>query len=115
MVKNGRVLLCLFVVIGVLTSFSFAIVPDRIQGDLVAGPKVPIRGNVHSLAKPENDLGRADSNRIIERISLNFRPSAAQQADLDQFLAELADRTSPNYHKYLTTTQFANRFGMSSN
>jgi subtilase family serine protease len=70
---------------------------------------------VHSLARPENDLGRADGNRLIERISLNFRPSPAQQQDLDQFLAELADRSSPNYHKYLTPAQFAQRFGMSDN
>jgi subtilase family serine protease len=115
MFRNGRVLLCLLVVAVIFTRVSFAIVPDRIAGDLNVGPKVPIRGNVHGFAKPENDLGRADSTRFIERISVNFRPSPAQQADLDRFLAELADRTSPNYHKYLTTTQFANRFGMSKN
>ena len=114
MFKRMRVLLCLLVVVFV-ANLSFAAGPDRIIGDLSSGPKVQMSGNVHGLAEPENDLGRADGSRTIERISLNFRLSAAQQADLDQFLAELADRTSPNYHKYLTPAQFANRFGMSNN
>lgn len=114
MSKSLRVLLCLFAV-GVVGNSSFAVVPDRIVGDLNAGPKVPMTGNVHGLAKPENDLGRANGSRMIERISLNFRLSAVQQADLDQFLAELADRNSPSYHKYLTLTQYANRFGLSKN
>ena len=114
MVKCRRVLLC-FLAVAIFGKSGFAIGPDRIVGDLSAGPKVKVSGNVHSLAKPENDLGRADGSRLIERVSLNLRLSSAQQADLDQFLAELADRTSPNYHKYLTPAQFANRFGMSRN
>lgn len=100
----------------ILSSLSYAVTPqDRINGDLSSQPRVQMRGNVAGLAKRDNDLGRVNSNRIIEGVSLNFRLSPAQQADLDQFLVELADRTSPNYHKYLTPAQFAQRFGMSSN
>src|SRR5262249_27716253 len=99
-----------------LSSFSYAVMPqDRIVGDLTNGPKVQLSGNAHSLAKRDNDIGKVNSNRLIEGISLHFRLSPAQQVDLDQFLAELADRSSPNYHKYLTPAQFAKRFGMSSN
>jgi subtilase family serine protease len=76
---------------------------------------VPLKGNVHSLAKPEFDLGRADSSRLIQGIALSFRPSPAQQQDLDNFLKELGDRSSPNYHKYLTPKQFGARFGLSQN
>ncbi|HKV76627.1 MAG TPA: S53 family serine peptidase [Candidatus Sulfotelmatobacter sp.] len=115
MVKSGRGVVRLFCTAVVLSMISVAGAQDRIIGDLANGPRVQLGSNVHSLARPENDLGRADGNRIIERISLNFRLSAAQQQDLDHFLAELADRTSPNYHKYLTPAQFAKRFGMSDN
>lgn len=115
MSSGARVcVLCAAVILS--TSLSYAATPqDRITGDLVNGPKVSLTGNVHSLARRENDLGRVDSNRVIEGVSLNFRLSTAQQADLDQFLKELADPSSPNYHKYLTPSQFAQRFGMSSN
>jgi len=46
-------------------------------------------------------------------VSLVFKPSAAQQAALDKLLKEQQQRSSPNYHKWLTPAQFADRFGMS--
>ena len=97
------------------SSFSYAVVPQRIAGDLATGPKVPLRGNVHGLARPEFDLGRADGSRLIEGITLSLRPSPAQQQDLNQFLAQLGDPHSKNFHKYLTPAQFGARFGMSQN
>jgi subtilase family serine protease len=51
----------------------------------------------------------------MQGVTLVFRPSAAQQQDLDKSLAELGDRSSANYHKYLTPKQFGQRYGMSSN
>ena len=44
-----------------------------------------------------------------------LKRSAAQQADLDQLLAEQQDRSSPNYHAWLTPEQFGDRFGASPN
>ena len=100
--SNSRVLVCLLFGALVLSGISYAVQPDRINGDLVTGPKVALKGNVHGLARPEFDLGRADSSRPMHGVSLAFRPSSAQQKDLDRFLAELGDPKSPNYHKYLS-------------
>jgi len=113
--SKSRVLVCLLLAAVVFSGISFAVTPDRVSGDLASGPKLPLRGNVHGLARPEFDLGRADGNRPMHRVSIAFHPSAAQQQDLDRFIAELGDRNSPNYHKYLTPAQFADRFGMSRN
>ena len=116
MVKS-RALVCLLVIAGIFSSLSFAAsaAADRVTGDLSSGAKIQIRGNVHGLARPEFDLGRADSSRMLHVVSLSFQPSAAQQNDLNLFLEQLGDRTSPNYHKYLTPAQFADRFGMTQN
>lgn len=111
--SNGKGLisvLCALLVSGT----CWAVTPDRIPADLT-GPKVPLKGNVHGLARAESDLGRADSNRPVQGISLAFRPSPAQQNDLDTFISQLADPKSPNYHKYLTPAQFGERFGLSLN
>jgi len=109
-------LVCLLCMSFVVTTLGYgATIQDRISGDLNSGLKVQIRGNVHGLARTENDLGRADGSRPMEHILLGFHPSAAQQKDLDEFLAQLGDRSSKNYHKYLTPKQFAARFGMSQN
>ncbi|MGZ4733311.1 MAG: S53 family peptidase [Terriglobales bacterium] len=115
MAKSGRGVVCLLCTAVVFSTISYAAAQDRINGPLSAGPKVAVRGNVHGFAKPENDLGRADGNRLMQGVTLAFHPSEAQQKDLDQFIAELGDRSSPNYHKYLTPKQFGQRFGMTWN
>ncbi len=115
MSKSMRVLLCLVSAATVTTSICFAAGPDRIIGQLAGEPKVALRGNVHGMARPENDLGRADASRMMQGITLAFHPSAAQQKDLEQFLAQLGNPSSPNYRRYLTPKQFGQRFGMSSN
>jgi len=97
------------------SAFAYAVTPDRVIGDLAAGPKVQLKGNVHGLARPEFDLGRADGSLPIESITLSLKPSRAQQQDLKNFLAELGDPHSKNFHKYLTPEQFGERFGMSQN
>jgi subtilase family serine protease len=114
MVMSSRAHVCLLC-IGVLSTFSYGVTPDRIQGPLTGGPKIVLKGNVHGLVKPENDLGRADGSRPMQGVTLAFHPSAAQQKDLDNSLVELGDPSSPNYHKYLTPKQFGERYGMSWN
>jgi hypothetical protein len=115
MVKSGRGVVCLLCTAVVFSTIGAAAGQDRIVGPLNVGPKAALRGNVHGFAKPENDLGRANGNRLMQGVTLAFHPSETQQKDLDQFLAELGDRSSPNYHKYLTPKQFGQRFGMSWN
>ena len=51
----------------------------------------------------------------MERITIMFKPSGAQQAALEQFLGEQQDPGSPNYHKWLTPEEFGDRFGLSPN
>jgi len=46
-------------------------------------------------------------------VTLVLKPSAAQQADLDQLLAQRQDPSSPSYHRWLTPEQYADRFGVS--
>ena len=113
--SKSRVLVCLLLALMIISGVGYATVADRIAGDLANGPKVAVRGNVHGLARPEFDLGRADGSRPLQGVSLAFRPSPAQQKDLDHFLAELANPKSPNFHKYLTPAQFGERFGLSLN
>lgn len=72
-----------------------------------------IRGNVHPLAKPDYDQGPADPDRTFPNVSIIFRPSAAQQAALNELLTSQQDPASQNYHAWLTPEEFADRFGLS--
>lgn len=86
--------------------------PDRISGPIDTSQKVVLKGNVHGLAQHSFDIGHTDSSLVLHGVTLTFKPSAAQQADLNNLLAQQQDRSSPNYHKWLTPSQFADRFGM---
>jgi subtilase family serine protease len=67
----------------------------------------------HPLARAEFDQGRVEGSMRINRASLVFKLSSAQQADLDKLLAEQQDPHSANYRKWLTPEQYSARFGMS--
>lgn len=95
------------------SSLCFAAQPDRITGPIDSSQMVALKGNVHGLAQPRFDLGRADGSQMMSGVTLVFHPSAAQQNDLKTLLAQQQDRSSPNYHKWLAPAQFADRFGMS--
>lgn len=113
--SKKRVVACACFIAVLHCALAYAQKPDRVIGNLAAGPKVQLKGNVHGLARPEFDLGRADGSLPIESITLWLKPSATQQQDLTNFLAQLGDPHSKNFHKYLTPQQFGERFGLSQN
>jgi subtilase family serine protease len=71
-----------------------------------------LNGNVHPLARPQYDQGRVGSSMPM-RVTLVFKMSAEQQADLDALLARQQDRGSPDYQRWLTPEQYGSRFGLS--
>ena len=73
-----------------------------------------LQGTVHPRARMELDRGAAPGDMPLQRMTVVFSRTAAQQADLDQLLAAQQDRSSPNYHKWLTPEQFGDRFGLAT-
>jgi len=61
---------------------------------------------------PQYDQGKVDPSFKLERITLMFQPTAAQQADLDGLLAAQQNPTSSTFHQWLTPEQYADRFGI---
>ncbi len=74
-----------------------------------------IQGNVHPLARPEFDRGKIADSTLLPRITIYFKPSSSQQAALSQLLSEQQDRSSANYHRWITPQEFGARFGLSQN
>jgi subtilase family serine protease len=97
------------------TSLCFAAQPDRITGPIDSSQMVPLSGHVHPLAKPQFDQGPVEDSLQFGYVTLVMAPSPSQQLALDQLLAQQQDRSSPNYHKWLTPEQYADRFGLSKN
>lgn len=84
---------------------------DRIVERVDLGRTAAVRGNRHSQAIPQNDRGLADPSTPLRYVTLMLQPAAG----LDAFLAEQQTPSSPNYHRWLTPEQFADRFGLSAN
>jgi subtilase family serine protease len=91
-------------------------VPEsRIRAAISDSDVRQIQGNVHPLARPEFDRGKIADSTLLPRITIYFKPSSSQQAALSQLLSGQQDRSSPNYHRWITPQEFGARFGLSQN
>lgn len=95
-------------------STVFAAPRNRIQGTIDSRLRQSIRGGVHSLARAQFDQGAVDPGMNLDHVQLVFLPSLEQQTDLDQFLRDQQNPSSPGYHQWLTPEQYAERFGLSA-
>ena len=94
-------------------SVAMAAQPSRIPGSIDGSQTVVLTGSVHDQARPEYDQGPADPSLPLPYVVMLTKPSPAQQAELEKLLAEQQDSASPNYHKWLTPENYADRFGVS--
>jgi hypothetical protein len=72
-----------------------------------------LKGNTYPLARAEFDRGVAPLSLPMERMLLVLKRSPEQEAALGMLLDEQQDKSSPNFHKWLTPEQFGQQFGPS--
>src|SRR5437868_6768881 len=87
--------------------------PNRVKARVDPGRMVALKGSTHPRALPENDEGPADPATRMSLMTVTLKQTPEQQRDLEQLLEEQRDPESPNYHKWLTPEEFADRFGSS--
>jgi hypothetical protein len=86
-------------------------VPARVTQTVDPGNLVTLRGNVHPMARPEFDRGPVADSEPANRMSLLLQRSQDQEIALRQLLEQQQDKSSSNYHKWLTPAQFGTQFG----
>ncbi|MGA2211919.1 MAG: protease pro-enzyme activation domain-containing protein [Bryobacteraceae bacterium] len=86
---------------------------DRIAGPVDGTRLLPVPGNVNPRATAAADEGPVDPATKLNYIQLVLKPSAAQQTDLNNLLSDQQNPRSPNFRKWLTPEQYADRFGVS--
>ncbi len=113
---NKRIVpVCLIVFAGMVWPVAEAAVHDRIARKIEKTSSFVVKGSVHPMVQASYDNGRVGPSFRMERITMSFKLTDAQQADLDALLKQQQDPASPNYHKWITPEQFADRFGISVN
>ncbi len=104
---------CLSIAVLVSTSsFAQNAVAQRINRPVNDADVASLPGGVHPHVARALDQGSVPANKPLGRMAIFFKPSAAQQSDLDQLLRQQQDASSPNYHQWLTPEQYGARFGM---
>ncbi len=86
---------------------------DRISAQVDATSLRQVVGNISPQATPAFDEGPVDPAMKLNYIQLVLKPSVAQQSQLDQLLIDQQNPGSPDFRKWLTPEQFADRFGVS--
>ena len=82
------------------------------QGETIdESARVVLRGNRHPLATAANDRGEVDPNLPMERMLLVLKRDTAAQSAFDRLLAEQHDKSSANFHRWLTAAQIGEAFG----
>jgi subtilase family serine protease len=84
----------------------------RITGDIDNAQRAVIPGTHPPMARAEFDAGRLPASMHLPGMSVVFKRSAAQEADLQTLITAQQNLKSPQYHQWLTPEQFAARFGV---
>lgn len=106
---------CLIVSFGVvtLTPLMNAQTPlPTISQGINEANLVTLSHNTRPEAVPQNDLGIVADNFPMNHLLLQLQRSPQGEAALKSYVDQLHDRTSPNFHQWLTPAQFATRFGV---
>src|SRR5947209_5276589 len=73
---------------------------------------VTLRGNTRPEANAANDRGVVPGNFPMEHMLLQLQRPPELETALAQFIDELHNPASPNFHKWLTARQFGENFGL---
>jgi hypothetical protein len=86
-------------------------VSPRITEAVNESQRVVLKGSTHPLARPEFEVAAAPADLPMDRMLLVLKRSPEQEAALRKLLDDQQDKSSPDFHKWLTPEQFGQQFG----
>jgi trimeric autotransporter adhesin len=115
---TARNTVCALIFFSVLLAFSGSVfaqegLSPQIISPIVETDLVVLKGNTHPLARPEFDHGSAPADLPLNRMLLVLRHTPTQEATLQKFLDRLQQKSSFDFHAWLTPEQFGQQFGPS--
>ena len=95
-----------------MTAISVAHATPRLVTQAIDDSRtVTLTGNTRPEARLTNDRGRVSDDMVLNGMQLLLKRPAETQAALDARVAELTDRTSPNYHHWMTAAEQGETYG----
>jgi Pro-kumamolisin, activation domain/Abnormal spindle-like microcephaly-assoc'd, ASPM-SPD-2-Hydin len=79
-----------------------------------AAKLVTLQGNTRPEARAKYDRGAVADSFAIDHIFLLLKRSPEQEQALKQFIDELTDPSSKNFHQWLTAKEFGEKYGVAN-
>ncbi len=73
--------------------------------------RVTLRGNTRSEANSQNDRERVPDGMRIDHMMLLMQRSPEAEEALGTYINQLHDKHSPNFHKWLSPSEFGQKYG----
>jgi Pro-kumamolisin, activation domain len=113
-IRDGTLLALIFVsLLSSLAASQQIGIPAQTKQAIDERKLTVLKGNTHPLARAEFDRGPAPSDLPLNRMLLVLQRSSEQEASLKAMLNQQQDKSTPNYHAWLTPAQFGQQFGPS--
>lgn len=95
-----------FLLVVVMTSSSqFSTAESQMTQPIDDTKLTILRGNTHPLARSEFDRGIAPTSLPMDHMQLVLKRSPKQEQAFETLLNQQQDRSSPNYHQWITAEQ----------
>ena len=96
----------------ILLTISIKAQTARLSGPIDETHRMALPGTVHPDTRTAVDLGPVEPSRMLGPLAVLLKRTPEQQAAIEKLLREQRDPGSPNFHKWLTPEQYAERFGL---
>src|SRR5438552_18888522 len=101
----------LFFVLGTLAAGQQSYVRPLINEPIDESQGIVLEGSTYPLARPQFDIASAPPDLPMQRMLLVLKRSPEQETALMKLIDDQQDKSSPDYHKWLTPEKFGQQFG----
>jgi Pro-kumamolisin, activation domain/Bacterial Ig-like domain (group 3) len=110
-VRNSVFLLVLFSFLLFCANCVFGQTVARVVEKVDNSQRLTLDGNIHPLARAEFDRGAVDDALPMKRMLMLLKRGADQEEALKTLMEQQQDKSSSNYHAWLTPQQFGAQYG----
>ncbi len=87
---------------------------DRVMEAINANASVALAGSANPRLASQVPTGRLSPATPLDGVTIYFKPTAEQKAELDALVEAQQTPGSPEYHQWLTPAEYGSLFGLSS-
>lgn len=99
-----------FLFVGRTQAASSVLIPQNVDESKL----VTLAGNTRPEANAKFDHGPVADSFPMEHMLLQLKRSPEQERELEKFIDDIQDKSSPKFHRWLTAKEFGERFGLAS-